>query len=72
MLNVLNWQVKNVLFPMFGFNTAGEFMYEETERKDRKVLIEEDKMLNEIIPLDKAELYEKYGVKAPVISTTII
>ena len=32
MLNVLNWQVKNVLFPMFGFNTAGEFMFEDTDR----------------------------------------
>lgn len=69
MLNVLNWQVKNVLFPLFGFNTAGEFMYEETERKDRKTLIEEDTALNQLITLDKNELYEKYGVKAPVTTT---
>jgi phage gp29-like protein len=71
MLNILNWQVKHIVLPMFGFNVAGEFMYEETERKDRKTLIEEDTALNNLIQLDKSELYEKYGVKVPTTTTTI-
>lgn len=66
MLDELNTKVKGTLIKLFNIQD-GTFMFEETERKDKKALIEEDTLLNQLIPIDKASLYEKYGVTPPAV-----